>query len=189
MDLNKRYSYADYLTWIDDKRRELINGFIKLMSPAPTRRHQEVAGDMYGRFWTFLQNKPCKVFYATFDVRLPQNNETGNQQIFTVVQPDICIICNHSKLDDKGCLGAPDMIVEIVSPSTAQTDTRDKFQVYQESGVQEYWIVFPEEKVIESFQLLNGKYELRGMYAGNHMAPVGIFNDELLIDLLQVFKE
>lgn len=189
LDLSKRYSYADYLTWIDDRRRELINGFVKMMSPAPTRKHQEISGDLYGRLWNYLQDRPCKVFHAPFDVRLPQHHETDNHEIFTVVQPDICIICDQSKLDERGCIGAPDLIIEIVSPASAQIDTKDKFQIYQDSGVREYWIVFPEEKVIQIFLLTDGKYELRGMYAGDSKAPVAIFNDVLTIDLPQVFKD
>lgn len=189
LDLNKRYSYADYLTWIDDRRRELIDGFVKMMSPAPTRKHQEISKEILLDVGNYLRDKPCKVFHAPFDVRLPQHNETGNHEIFTVVQPDICVICDNSKLDERGCIGAPDLIIEIVSPASAQVDTRDKFQIYQDSGVREYWIVFPEEKVIQIFLLTNGKYELRGMYAGDSKAPISIFDDAFAIELLQVFKD
>lgn len=189
LDLNKRYSYADYLTWIDDRRRELIGGFVKLMSPAPTRKHQEISKEILLDVGNYLRDKPCKVFHAPFDVRLPQHNETDNHEIYTVVQPDICVICDQSKLDDRGCIGAPDLIIEIVSPASAQVDTKDKFEIYQQSGVREYWIVFPEEKVIQIFLLTNGKYELRGMYAGDSKAPVAIFNDEFFIELPQVFKD
>lgn len=189
LDLNKRYSYADYLTWIDDRRRELIDGFVKLMSPAPTRKHQEISKEILLDFGNYLRNKPCKVFHAPFDVRLPQHHETDNHEIFTVVQPDICVICDQSKLDERGCIGAPDLIIEIVSPASAQVDTKDKFEIYQQSGVREYWIVFPEEKVIQIFLLNNGKYELRGMYAGDSKAPVAIFGDGFAIELPQVFKD
>jgi Uma2 family endonuclease len=189
LDINKRYSYADYLTWIDDRRRELINGFVNMMSPASTRKHQEISKEILLAFGNYLRNKPCKVFHAPFDVRLPNHNETSNQEIFTVVQPDISVICDNSKLDERGCIGAPDLIIEIVSPASAQVDTRDKFQIYQDSGVREYWIVFPEEKVVQIFLLTNGKYELRGMYAGDSFAPVSIFNDDFMVDVNQVFKD
>jgi Uma2 family endonuclease len=190
LDLTKKYSFADYLTWMDDKRRELYEGFVKMMTPAPRRVHQEISRELIIAFGNYLKNKRCKVFSAPFDVRLPSNGEKEDNQIYTVVQPDICIICDKAKLDDKGCIGAPDMIVEIASGANSKNDVEDKFQIYQKYGVKEYWIVFPHEKTVNVF-LLNstGKYELVGMFAENSKVPVGIFNGDLLIDLEEVFEE
>jgi Uma2 family endonuclease len=190
LDLNKRYTYADYLTWFDDKRRELIDGLIKPMSPAPKRIHQEISKIISVTFQNYLKNKKCKVYYSPFDVRFPKNGEKENNKIYTVVQPDICIICDLSKLDDRGCLGAPDMIIEIASENNTKHDVETKFQLYQDHGVREYWIVFPYEKTVNVF-LLNekGKYEIIAMYAEDSKVPVNIFNGELEIDLADVFEE
>jgi Uma2 family endonuclease len=188
LDLNKRYSYADYLTWMDDVRRELFDGFIKLMSPAPVRSHQRIAGELHGNFWSYLRQKPCQVYQAPFDVRLPKNGERANKELYTVVQPDICVICDKSKLDERGCLGAPDLIVEIISPSSSKIDVKDKYEIYERAGVREYWIVFPFEKVISVFLLNeNGKYEAKGMFTSGDLLSVSVFNDNLKIDLTEIF--
>jgi len=115
---NKRYSYADYLTWFDDKRRELIDGFINLMTPAPAMKHQNISMNISYEIKHYLKNKLCKVFHAPFDVRLPMGDTKNDNEIYTVVQPDITVICDHDKMDERGGIGAPDFIVEILSPST-----------------------------------------------------------------------
>ena len=122
LDYNKRYTYADYLTWVDDKMRELIDGFIKLMSPAPVLPHQLTSGILYRRLGNIIERNKgnCLVLSAPFDVRLPKNGETADNKIYSVVQPDICVVCDLSKIDRRGCLGAPDLIVEIQSPTTAK---------------------------------------------------------------------
>jgi len=178
LDLTKRYTYADYLTWLDDKRRELINGIVQLMSPAPRRKHQSISSLLNYFIVNYLKNKKCEVYTAPFDVRLPKNGEKGDDKIYTVVQPDISIICDLEKLDDRGCIGAPDLIVEILSPSTAKKDINDKFILYQECGVKEYWIVNPNDENINVFFLdKKGKYQLVGMYAGDMDIKVNIFDD------------
>ena len=118
LDLNKKYTYADYLTWQFDEMVELIKGRIFRMSPAPKRLHQEFSGNVFSEFHNYLKIKPCKVYEAPFDVRLIKNKNKDNKQIETVVQPDICIICDLDKLDDYGCIGSPDLIVEIVSKAS-----------------------------------------------------------------------
>lgn len=188
IDLYKKYTYADYISWIDDVRRELINGFIKLMSPAPARKHQCVVLNLGRTIGNFLDKKSCKVYIAPFDVRLP-NNENSNELINTVVQPDVSVICDNSKLDDKGCIGAPDLIIEIVSPTSLHHDTVVKHKVYEQAGVLEYWIVFPGELAVEVFQLINNKFILRNVYTGNDNVPVGIFNDQLFINVADIFSE
>ena len=146
LDLSKSYSYADYLTWKFQERLELIKGKIFKMSPAPRRIHQEISRDLLTEMNFFLKGGKCNVFSAPFDVRLPKSN--AEDEIYTVVQPDICVVCDPSKLDDAGCVGAPDLIVEILSESTAKKDKTNKFELYQECGVKEYWIVSPTDQYI-----------------------------------------
>lgn len=156
LDINRIYAYSDYLTWRLQERVELIKGKIFKMTPAPSLSHQQVSGAIYREVSNFLKNKACQAFTAPFDVRLPKK---GEKEIYTVVQPDITIVCDESKLDERGCLGAPDLVVEIVSPSSVDKDLHEKYEQYQEAGVKEYWIVFPGEGVISVF-ILNeeGKY-------------------------------
>ncbi|MCL2512196.1 MAG: Uma2 family endonuclease [Bacteroidales bacterium] len=189
LDMGKRYTYADYLTWLDDKRRELIDGFIKMMSPSPRFDHAVVSSNIAGYLWTVLKKNKgkCRVFTAPFDVRFPKNGETTDDKIYTVVQPDICVICDLSKLDELGCCGAPDMIVEILSPSTTKKDVNDKFNLYEEHGVKEYWVVHPKDKTVFVFLLQeNGRYDDGTLYEGAGKAPVHIF-ENYLIDLNDIF--
>ena len=162
LDFKKRYTYADYLTWQFDEMVELIKGKIYKMSPAPGRRHQEVAGNLHLVIGNFLKKKPCQVFFAPFDVRLPLPPEQATEdKINTVVQPDISVICDLNKLDDKGCNGAPDWIIEILSPGTSKKDHNEKFDLYQHAGVKEYWIVHPIDEVVWSYALnAEGFYEM-----------------------------
>jgi len=190
LDLNKRYTYADYLTWVDDKARELIHGFIKMMSPAPRVDHAKVSKNVYRHFDTVVsRNKgKCQVFYAPFDVRFPKQGETADDKIDTVVQPDICVICDPSKIDELGCCGAPDLIVEILSPSTFKKDVFEKFALYEEFGVKEYWMVHPKDKTVHIFLLQeNGKYNAGVTYESKGKAPVAIF-DNYPIDLEDIFE-
>jgi Uma2 family endonuclease len=177
LDLNKRYSYADYLTWADDKARELIDGFIKMMSPKPRLIHQEISGSLITEFKIAVRKHKgkCKVLPG-IDVRLPKNGEREDAEIYTVVSPDISVVCDLSKLDDRGCLGAPDMVVEIQSFSTARYDLTTKFYLYESTGVREYWVVYPYEKVIEVFLLQpDGKYD-EGTKYETGAVPVHIFD-------------
>ncbi len=187
LDLTKRYSYADYLNWFDDQRRELYNGFIRLMSPAPRRIHQTTSSQFFGHFWYFLKGKKCQLFHAPFDVRLPQKNKE-NSEIYTVVQPDLCIICDPEKLDDKGCIGAPDLIIEIISKSSAKNDAIEKYKIYEDAGVLEYWIVYPETQLVHVFLLENQKFYLQKIYASDDKIEVAIFKGELIIDLNDIFE-
>jgi Uma2 family endonuclease len=189
LDLSKRYTYADYLTWLDDKRRELFNGFVKMMTPAPSRIHQRISANLVRVWGNCLFNKKCEVYHAPSDVRLPKNNKNKtNKAICTVVQPDLYVVCDLSKLDNQGCLGAPDLIIEIVSPKNSKRDIKDKFEIYQEHGVREYWIVNPNDENVNVFILdEKGKYQFVGMYAGDDKIPVNIFNGDLAIDLMEVF--
>ncbi|MDR1762651.1 MAG: Uma2 family endonuclease [Dysgonamonadaceae bacterium] len=176
LDAAKRYSYADYLTWFDEKRRELYNGFIKLMSPAPVLSHATVVGNIYAdmRQYIRLNKGKCKLFVAPFDVRLPVNGETDDDKIYTVVQPDVCLVCDLSKLDERGCLGAPDLVVEVLSPSTRKNDLNDKYLLYEKAGVKEYWVIAPsKDKDVTVFLLQDdGKYAPGQFYDEHSLIPV-----------------
>jgi len=152
------YSYADYLTWEFEEMVEIIKGKVfKSAAAAPRRIHQKISGNIFTKLHIFLKNKPWDVFSAPFDVRLPVKSKK-NEDIFTVVQPDISVICDKPKLDDLGCIGAPDLIVEILSPGNNKKELKNKYEVYEESGVKEYWVVSPYELTLLVYTLTNGKY-------------------------------
>lgn len=185
LDPNKKYTYADYLKWKFDEYVELIKGQIYKMSPAPSTNHQGISTQLVTFINYHLTESNCRVFHAPFDVRLfPEKDNSKNN---TVVQPDLCVICDPSKIDEQGCLGAPDLIVEILSPSSSKRDSQDKFSLYEEAGVLEYWMVFPSEKIVQVFDLKKGKFALREMYSEADHIPAGIFPD-LKIDLKKVFS-
>ena len=167
LDESIRYTYADYLTWTDNKVRELINGFIKMMSPAPRLTHAVILSRIGTPMINHIEknNGRCNVLYAPVDVRFPRSkNETDDRQIYDVVQPDICVVCNPEQLSEKGCLGAPDMIVEILSASTRKYDLTEKFNLYEASGVKEYWVVAPKQDVTVYLLQDNGKYDNGTVY-------------------------
>ncbi len=149
------FTYADYLQW-EDGRWELIDGIAYDMSPAPSRIHQRVTGDLFARIHALLQDSPCEVYVAPFDVRLPDSENIIDEDIRTVVQPDIVVVCDEKKLDDRGCLGAPDLVVEVLSPSTALLDLREKRDLYERHGVKEYWIVHPVYRVVMVYRMDKG---------------------------------
>ena len=160
-DLSGTYTYANYLTWQLGEMKELIRGKIFKMSPAPGSMHQRVSGNIFGQLWNYLHGKPCQVFSAPFDVRLPASHRSkSDQDITTVVQPDLCVVCDPSKIDERGCLGAPDWIIEILSRYTSAKDLNEKFEVYEEAGVREYWVVHPQEQTVLVYTLNHhGKYQ------------------------------
>ncbi|GHT60945.1 hypothetical protein FACS189451_01950 [Bacteroidia bacterium] len=185
------YTYADYLTWIDDRRRELINGIVYDLFSAPTRFHARISMKISSIIDWFIdqQKGKCEVYHAPFDVRLPKNGETADNKIYTVVQPDICVICDPKKLDERGCIGAPDLIVEVQSPSTAKRDLNEKFFLYENAGVKEYWVVYPTEKALTVFLLQeNGKYNDGVTYEYKGKVPVSILKG-LKIDLEKLFSD
>ncbi len=179
LDLTKRYTYNDYLTWQFDEMVELIRGKIFRMSPAPLSAHQWISGEIYVQIYDYLRGKKCKAFYAPFDVRLPlPRDKQTDTKIDTVVQPDICVICDLSKIDRRGCLGAPDWIIEILSKSTSKKDMIDKFDVYQNAGVKEYWVVHPETEMVSAFVLDDkGIYEQvrTTPFVNTESVPVHVF--------------
>jgi len=153
----EHHTYADYAGWPDDTRYELIDGIAYAMAPAPTRRHQELAGEIFRQIANALKGSPCRPYIAPFDVRLPHADEVDDE-VDTVVQPDISVICDQSKLDDRGCRGAPDWIIEVLSPSTAGHDQIIKRALYERVGVREFWVVHPVDRVVTAYLLENGVY-------------------------------
>lgn len=191
LDLTKTYTYADYLTWQVGEWVELLRGHIRRMSPAPVRIHQLCSANLQGLLYAHLRRKPCQVYAVPFDVRLPTAGSNGDDNtITTVVQPDLCVVCDRSKLDDRGCLGAPDWVIEILSPGTAARDMHDKFDLYEESGVGEYWIVAPMERNISVFVLdaAAGRYRTVGDYAEPGLVPSHTL-PELELEWAEVFAE
>jgi Uma2 family endonuclease len=187
---NATYSYADYLQWRIEGVVEMVKGKILQMSPAPDWSHQSSSGNLHRDIASHLRNKKCKVVSAPFDVRLlDKQKSTADKDIFTVVQPDICVICDPQKIDRRGCLGAPDMIIEILSPSTAEKDLKIKYKLYEENGVKEYWIVQPHEHTVLVFDLdETEKYVLRGIYTRSDRIQLRVLSD-LWIVLEDIFTE
>jgi len=157
LDINKTYTYADYLKWQFEERVELIKGKLFKMSPAPNRMHQGLSGFIFVELYNFLRAGKCNVYAAPFDVRLPGKSK-DDQDVITVLQPDICVICDETKLDDKGCIGAPDIVVEILSPANNKKELKNKYEVYEQSGVKEYWIVSPQDYTFMVYTLHDGKF-------------------------------
>ncbi len=167
LDINGNYTYADYLKWTFKERVELIKGKLFKMSPAPNRMHQGLSGYMFYTLYNHLRGKKCKVYCAPFDVRLPGKSK-DDKDVINVLQPDLCVICDESKLDFKGCIGAPDIVVEILSPSNNVVELKNKYDVYERAGVTEYWVVSPQDKTFLVYTLLDGSYKAsRLMVAGD----------------------
>ncbi len=186
LDLNKKYSYADYLTWRFKEAVELIKGKLFILSPAPASWHQKIVGNLHGYIWNYFQKGQCNVYLAPFDVRLVKNKKSDSE-IYTVVQPDICVICEDAKIDERGCIGAPDLIIEILSPYTAKKDMNEKYNLYEENGVQEYWVVFPDTKAINQYFLKDGQYDfIDPLFMGQNITST-VFPD-LTIELKDIFR-
>lgn len=153
--VNGIYTYADYLMWNIKDRVEILKGKIFKMSPALAISHQGISFNLSGLFFMYFHNKPCKAFASPFDVVL--KNKNGKED--TVVQPDLCVVCDPEKLaDGKRCQGAPDLIIEILSPGNSKKEMLNKYELYEEAGVREYWVVRPDYKEITQFVLENNKY-------------------------------
>lgn len=189
LNLAETYSYADYLTWKFDETVELIKGKIMLMSPAPNVSHQRIERDLLVIIDKHLRGKRCEIFPAPFDVRLYNSKKSilENKEIHTVVQPDLSVICRPESLDKQGCNGAPDWVIEILSKGNSKREMQIKYSLYQQSGVQEYWIVYPEQQAIHQFILdETGIYKLIKMYAEDDKITPSLFPD-LAVDLIEVF--
>ena len=159
----ERFTYADYLTWPDEQRCELIDGVVYDMSPAPGSSHQELLLNLAYSIKSFIGDKSCKVFIAPFDVRLAEAGETS-RSCSNVVQPDISVICDLDKIDEKGCVGAPDWVIEILSPSTSSKDQVKKRYLYEKHGVREFWLIHPTERTATLYYRKGSSFVLQGIY-------------------------
>ena len=176
------YTYKDYITWTGKIRYEIIDGVAYAMA-SPSQEHQEISGELHGRLWQFLRGKTCKVFHAPFDVRLNFNSFDN-----IVVQPDLLVVCDKSKLNGSSVKGAPDLIIEILSPSNTRHDTDLKFKLYQRAGVREYWIVDPKYYTVQVYILKNGKYGVGSAYTDDTVIPVHVL-EGCEINLADVFYD
>ena len=166
LDLTRQYTYADYLTWQFTERVELLRGWVAKMSPATSRYHQKVATNLTRVVANHFHDASCEVYAAPFDVRLTRTD--GGE---SVVQPDLCVICDVSKLTERGCTGAPDWVIEVLSPGNTRREIRDKYALYEESGVREYWVVDPQHDEIRTFVLDDGAYRLGPAHFADDEAP------------------
>ena len=151
------HTYGEYLAWPDERRYELIDGLAYATSPAPSRQHQQLVGELFSQIHARLRGHRCQVYVAPFDVRLPRGNE-ADAAIDTVVQPDIAVFCDRSRLDDRGARGAPDWVIEVLSPATASHDQLLKCDLYERHGVTEYWLVHPVDGLVTVYRLQGGAY-------------------------------
>lgn len=183
-----RYTYGQYLHWPDDVRYELIDGQAWMMAPAPNIEHQDIAGEIFRQCANTLEGAPCRVYIAPVDVRLPRGNE-ADEDIDTVVQPDVLLVCDPAKIDRRGVRGAPDWVVEVLSPSTAARDQIAKRRIYERAGVREYWLVHPTDRTLTMHRLVDGRYgipemsELKGETALHILPQVSIAWDALVARL------
>jgi Uma2 family endonuclease len=187
-NFDRKFTYKDYLTWPEEEHWELINGIPYNMTPAPSTQHQKIVSTLIAVFYNTFKDSPCQVFGAPFDVRLPEQ-ENNSEDIFTVVQPDLAIICDQNKLDSRGCLGSPDLIIEVTSPSTLRKDIKDKFYLYEKAGVNQYWMIYPEQKTVVAFGLdKEGKYCRPDIYCETDIIQAKTCKS-VSIDLSEIFKD
>jgi Uma2 family endonuclease len=188
LDLSKRYTYADYLTWMDDVRRELVDGFIKVMASARPP-HQDISGNLYTSLRGIIRRGGghCAV-YEDIDVCFTEDGSRDASKVTNVLSPDVCVVCDISKIDDEsGCWGAPDLVVEIQSPTTGSYDRTVKYGIYERYGVREYWVVYPLDRRIEVFTLgVDGRYGSGVVYEKGRI-PVGIFGGKGIV-ISRIFK-
>ena len=182
----ERYTFADVLTWEENERAEIIDGEAVMMAP-PSTAHQLISGALFAQLHNFLEGKKCQVIPAPFAVRLFEKDGDSPDDVDTMVEPDISVVCDRDKLDGKGCKGAPDMVVEILSPSTHRHDRITKYNLYQRAGVREYWIVEPETQTVQVFlRNENGLLLPHESYSREDVAKVNALNG-CFIELSKVF--
>jgi len=185
-NIRNTFSYKDYQDWTEG-RWELINGIVYDMSPAPLRIHQKISFEIARQIGNCLMDKPCEAYTAPFDVCLPEYEDAWDEDIDTVVQPDLAVICDASKLTDRGCTGAPDMIIEILSPATAGKDLQKKRLLYEKHGVKEYWIVHPTDKIVMVYTCkATGRYGQAEIHTENDIVRSSVISG-LFVDLTLIF--
>jgi Uma2 family endonuclease len=188
VDFSATYSYADYMRFEFEDRLEIIKGYLFKMSPAPSRIHQKLSGRIYVPIYNALNGHKCEAYTAPFDVRLAKKVE-DDKDVFTVVQPDIVVVCDQNKLDKRGCIGAPDIVVEILSPGNNKKELVNKYEVYEEADVKEYWIVSPLEKIFFRYILDDqGKFQPTKLLTVGEVVTTSIMPGFKLI-LEEVFQD
>ena len=183
----EHYTFADVLAWEENERAEIINGEVFLMAP-PATAHQLISGELFAQLHSYLEDKKCLVIQAPFAVRLFEKDGDDPEDVDTMVEPDISVVCDKSKLDKHGYKGAPDLIIEILSPSTRRHDRLTKYNLYQRAGVREYWIVNPEDQTVQVYTLENGIFVPSEVYGAEEIAKVNVL-DGCFIELSKVFSE
>lgn len=183
-----RYTFADVLAWERNERAEIIDGQVFMMAP-PSRVHQEISVAITSQLYNFLEGKRCKVYPAPFAVRLFEKDGEAPEDVDTMVEPDISVVCDSGKLDKQGCKGAPDLVVEILSPSSQRHDRLVKLGLYQRAGVREYWIVDPDNQTVQVMLRDGGNIlQLHEVYSKGDVARVNVL-EGCFIDLGKVFPE
>lgn len=181
----ERYTFADVLTWDESERIELIDGAAVMMAP-PSRVHQEICMELARQLANFLEGKKCRVYPAPFGVRLFEKDGDRPEDVDTMVEPDISVVCDKNKLDDAGCRGAPDLVIEVLSPSSLRHDRLVKLELYQRAGVREYWVADPEYSAVQVFLLDGGLLRLHEDYGRSDVAKVNVL-EGCFIELNKVF--
>ena len=186
---DRTYTYGDYKTWSDDERWELIDGVAWNMSPAPSRTHQAISAELVRQLGNYLLGNPCEMYAAPFDVFFPESSTQAEDDVTTVVQPDITVVCDQAKLVEKGCFGAPDLVVEILSPYTSKKDLKEKFDLYERSAVREYWVVDPGGAYVHIYRLdENGTYGEPDILVHEGLATSNVLPG-FSFDIAEIFKE
>jgi Uma2 family endonuclease len=184
---SESFTYADYLKLEEDVRYEVIEGQIYNMSPSPTPKHQDVVTQFSVDFGLYLRGSKCRVFVSPIDVCLSDEKEDLNN-VKEWVEPDLIVVCDKNKIGEKRIIGSPDLVIEVLSPSTAKRDRMVKYNRYQRAGVKEYWIVDPVHETIDVYLLADKTYTHRGTYFKDDSMPVSIFED-FIIDLKNIFRD
>jgi Uma2 family endonuclease len=184
--LPRRFTYADYCRWPDDQRWELIDGAAWDMSPAPSTAHQEVSTRLLYLFYGHFRERGCRVFAAPVDVLLPAGDE-ADEAVETVVQPDLVVVCDPEKVREANVRGAPDLVVEILSPSTVRKDEGIKRERYQRAGVAEYWLVHPVDHVVHRYVLVEESYRRPEVFGPEDGSFASSRFPELSVDLVDLF--
>lgn len=183
-----KYTYADYRTWPEEFRCEIIDGIIYEMSPAPNWNHQFITGEIFGFIREFLKGKTCKPFIAPLDVRFMNISESADEEIYTTVQPDIGVICDKNKITTSFCDGAPDLVVEVLSPSTGFRDQTEKLQLYEKHGVREYWVVNPEARYIMIYHHNSSEFDKPDYFKSDDIVTSKVL-EGFEVALKDIFKD
>ncbi|MCI8692757.1 MAG: Uma2 family endonuclease [Lachnospiraceae bacterium] len=183
-----QYTFADVLSWDESEHIEIINGEAFAMA-APSRMHQKISMELSRQLANYLEGKKCEVYPAPFSVRLFEQDGDAPEDVDTLVEPDISVICDRNKLDQYGCKGAPDMVIEVLSPSSHRHDQLVKLNLYQQAGVREYWIVDPENRIVRVMLLSDaGFLQPHEIYQQGDIARVTVL-EGCFIELGKVFSE